>query len=380
MSSYRQHLESLHLEICVSGVSYQTEPHTLLTYFEQFGTIHHYNFSSPTGGGHVFITYENVQSVDRCMTRRPHRLDGRHLHVKRALPFSTEHPQEHIEITRDIMIISDFLEIDEDFLKELRAYFSSYGPIYACKYCHETNFDYFLVEFADYDQVDRIILDKPHYFNRKELHIMKCIPSNKTLMNIKYSSTDTSTIVKDAIDVDEDSKFLKFESNFKESLVEKQNDYISEIDLQNEVNRLQNILKRMNDDFVNERKKLEDDCCEQLKKLNENADKTHRLQQDLEQEYANLLAEYELLKHENEMLNEQYLTAELENFELTSYYEQTLAEEKVKTLQYEAEYTQKLECLYANDLSSESSPNPRSLSRTSSSPLPPAIPDDDDDD
>jgi hypothetical protein len=107
--------------------------------------------------------------------------------------------------------------------------------------------------------------------------------SNKVLMNIKYSSKEKSTIIKDAIDVDDDQKFLKFELNFKKHLAEKKNDPISEIDLENEVYRLQNVMKKINEEFSVKRKQLEDDCCEQLRKLNENADKTHRLQQDLEQ-------------------------------------------------------------------------------------------------
>lgn len=36
-----------------------------------------------------------------------------------------------------------------DFLQQLREYFSTYGRIYACKYQHEANFDYILVEFTD---------------------------------------------------------------------------------------------------------------------------------------------------------------------------------------------------------------------------------------
>lgn len=102
-------------------------------------------------------------------------------------------------------------------------------------------------------------------------------------------------------------------------------------------------------------------------------------------EYAKLSVEYESLKRENDLLNEQYLTAELENFEITSYYEQILAEEKEKTAQYEAEYTQKLQLLYDNDssppLPSPSSPPScqTSSSRISTSPPPPAIPDDGDD-
>jgi hypothetical protein len=134
------------------------------------------------------------------------------------------------------------------------------------------------------DQVDRIILDKPHFFNNQQLNLMKCIPSNKVLMNIKYSSKDKSSILKDAIDVDDDEKFLKYELNYKKNLSEKNlQNHISEIDLENEVYRLENVLKTLSEDFSMKRKKLEDDCCEQLKKLNENADQTHRLQQDLEQ-------------------------------------------------------------------------------------------------
>ncbi len=73
---------------------------------------------------------------------------------------------------------------------------------------------------------------------------------------------------------------------------------------------------------------------------------------------------------------------ELENFEITSYYEQILAEAKTKTTQYETVYTEKLQDLYANDSSPPppSSPRLKSISRTSTSPPPPAIPDDDDDD
>jgi len=48
------------------------------------------------------------------------------------------------------MIVINSNPTDEQFLLDLREYFSSYGTVYACKYCHETNFDYILVEFADF--------------------------------------------------------------------------------------------------------------------------------------------------------------------------------------------------------------------------------------
>lgn len=113
--------------------------------------------------------------------------------------------------------------------------------------------------------------------------MMKMTSSNRILMNIKYSSNDNSMIIKDAIDVDHDEKFLRYESNYKKDLSEKcaQQD-LNETDLENEIVRLQNLLRKLNEDFIVKRQQLEDDCCEQLRKINENANQTHRLQQDLE--------------------------------------------------------------------------------------------------
>ncbi len=83
-------------------------------------------------------------------------------------------------------------------------------------------------------------------------------------------------------------------------------------------------------------------------------------------ECSKLSIEYESIKHENEALNEQYLIVELENFEITSYYEQILAEEKAKTVQLEAEYTEKLKRLHNNHSSASSSPPSSSRSRLQS--------------
>jgi len=76
---------------------------------------------------------------------------------------------------------------------------------------------------------------------------MKYIPSNIEIMNKKYSSNKQQTvIIKDAID--DDLNIIRDNSETKK-------EYISEIDLKNEVYRLQNILKKMNDDFAFQRKK-----------------------------------------------------------------------------------------------------------------------------
>ena len=83
-------------------------------------------------------------------------------YVKRAIPFDAEHPREHIESTRDLMIVIDCLTVDELFLKELREYFSSYGTLYACKCCREETFEYILVEFADPGTTNLFLLPLTH--------------------------------------------------------------------------------------------------------------------------------------------------------------------------------------------------------------------------
>lgn len=97
-------------------------------------------------------------------------------------------------------------------------------------------------------------------------------------MNIKYSSTE-----EESIDVDIADKFLRYEFNVRNNSFQKKNDSINENDLESEIQRLQNLIKQTSEDFNVKRKQLEEDCCEELRKLNENANKSHQLQQDLEQ-------------------------------------------------------------------------------------------------
>jgi hypothetical protein len=74
------------------------------------------------------------------------------------MPVDDEHPRERFETTRDLMIVTDFDKKncnDHQFLNQLREYFSSYGTLYACKLCHEINFNYILVEFGDKGKVKK---------------------------------------------------------------------------------------------------------------------------------------------------------------------------------------------------------------------------------
>jgi len=305
-------------EICVTHLPYHLDLHQLLKYFEEFGTIDHYRLSKSTSSnGCLYIVYENRQCVDRCMLNRPHRLRGHYLYVKRSLPHNVEHPREHFDSVRDLIVTVDSQPADnEKFLRDLREYFSAYGLLYACKYCHETtNFNCILIEFADYDQVDQIILDRPHYLHHYQLNVIK--------------SSSTRAFL-DEIELDP-SRF-------------------TEIELENEIQRLKQTIKQMNEDFLLQRKDFEDRCCEKLRKLNEKAEKTHRLQQDLEKEFSQLSIEYENLQKENQNLNDEFILAELENFEIHCFYDRIFAEEKNQLVQLESIYKENSIDVHTDDV------------------------------
>ena len=99
---------------------------------------------------------------------------------------------------------------------------------------------------------------------------------------MKYSSKENASIANDSVDISDDHQPLRLEVNLKQNRFLTKNALISEIELENESNRLQNVLKQIIEDFSIKRKQLEDDCCEQLQQLNADANKAHRLQQDLE--------------------------------------------------------------------------------------------------
>ena len=101
-------------------------------------------------------------------------------------------------------------------------------------------------------------------------------------LSASHSADDSSSTIRDAIDMPDDDESFQFEQNESPALFNQSSRRLSDLELETEVNRLQRMLKQINEDFVNQRKQLEEDCCQELKQLNVNADRTHRLQQDLE--------------------------------------------------------------------------------------------------
>ncbi|CAF1104756.1 unnamed protein product [Rotaria sordida] len=123
----------------------------------------------------AFILMRTPDSINQLMSTRPHFLDNRRLYIKRALPDQCSNKIEHFLTSENVLIQfknSENQEINEpDFNEEnIRNYFQTYGNILNL-YLLKNN--RCVIEYSDYDSVDCIILDSPHYFNSHELHIDK---------------------------------------------------------------------------------------------------------------------------------------------------------------------------------------------------------------
>ena len=111
---------------------------------------------------------------------------------------------------------------------------------------------------------------------------MKFISSNVEMMNSKYASNkQLSSRTTDIIDNDDNDNNDHMETRNRFNAVTKEP--ISERVLENEVYRLQTVLKQINEDFECKRQQFEEQWCKQLKKLELDTNQTICLQRDLEQ-------------------------------------------------------------------------------------------------
>ena len=68
-------------KIFIGGLAKHTTADTLLGYFSQFGDIFdHIVMSHPSG----FVSFFEMDSVDKCLNAGPHYIDGQVVNVKKA--------------------------------------------------------------------------------------------------------------------------------------------------------------------------------------------------------------------------------------------------------------------------------------------------------
>jgi hypothetical protein len=157
-------------ELFVDGIC-EIDDQTIESYFSRFGSrITHYDSHRhrPTNSCcFALILFESPDTVHTILSRRPHKINHYSLFVKRLLP-----PNACSFIERLLPVSSLFVrtKISREFDdQQLKNYFNTFGRILKFERDHH-NHDRLLIEFDDYDSVDRIFLNKDHLPKYIDIH------------------------------------------------------------------------------------------------------------------------------------------------------------------------------------------------------------------
>ncbi|UJR29050.1 hypothetical protein I4U23_010265 [Adineta vaga] len=162
----------------VGNLSSDIRRKELCQYLEQYGQVDQcqlFEANYRRWSCFAFVLMNTPDSINQLMATRPHFLDNRRLYLKRELPEQCSNKIEHFITSENVLIqfkSKQNQEINEpDFNEEnIRTYFQTYGKI--LNLCLLKNHRC-VIEYNDYDSVDCILLDSPHYFNSHELQIEK---------------------------------------------------------------------------------------------------------------------------------------------------------------------------------------------------------------
>ncbi|CAG0896096.1 unnamed protein product [Cyprideis torosa] len=148
-------------KLFIGGLDYRTTDDSLKEFYEQWGEIVDVvvmkDPKTRRSRGFGFVTYAQQSMVDEAMSHRPHKVDGREVEAKRAVP--RESKPENGVTSKKLFIGGIKDEHDEDALTN---YFSEYGKVVSATVAVDKNTDkkrgFAFVEFDDYDPADKVIL------------------------------------------------------------------------------------------------------------------------------------------------------------------------------------------------------------------------------
>jgi len=179
-------------KIFIGGLHYNTTKETLMSYFQNFGTledvvvIKHPDTQRSRGFG--FVTFSSQEEVDACQKNRPHTLDGKQVETKRAVPRGIQgnvarpargagpSTAEHKVFVGGIKE-----EVDDE---DLKTYFSTFGNVKQVKILVDKNTGrkrgFAFVEFDDYDPVHKCILQRNHQIKGQRVDVKNAVNRRET--------------------------------------------------------------------------------------------------------------------------------------------------------------------------------------------------------